>query len=55
MVAYLGTNSAYEVEEKMLAGDKYAGLIYEAMAYQVAKDIGAMSTVLNGDFMSSLP
>jgi butyrate kinase len=49
LVGYLGTNSAYDVENQMAAGDKQAGLIYEAMAYQVAKEIGAMSTVLNGD------
>ncbi len=49
MVAYLGTNSAYEVEQKVLAGDKDAELIYSAMAYQVSKEIGAMSTVLSGD------
>jgi butyrate kinase len=46
MVAYLGTNSAYEVEQRMMNGDEQARLIYEAMAYQVAKEIGAMSTVL---------
>ena len=46
MVAYLGTNDAYEVEQRMMNGDKKAQLIYEAMAYQVAKEVGAMSTVL---------
>jgi butyrate kinase len=46
MVAYLGTNNAYEVEQRMIKGDEKAKLIYEAMAYQVAKEIGAMSTVL---------
>jgi butyrate kinase len=49
LMGYLGTNSAYEVEERMMAGEEQAGLIYQAMAYQVAKYIGAMSTVLNGD------
>jgi butyrate kinase len=48
LVAYLGTNDAYEVEKKALSGDEKAKLIYEAMAYQVAKEIGAMSTVLKG-------
>lgn len=48
LVAYLGTNDAYEVEKRALAGDEKARLIYEAMAYQVAKEIGAMSTVLKG-------
>ena len=49
LVAYLGTNNAYEVEQKMIAGNEKAGLIFQAMAYQVAKDIGAMSTVLKGE------
>ncbi|HOJ50834.1 MAG TPA: butyrate kinase [Spirochaetota bacterium] len=48
VVAYLGTNSMIEVKEMIKKGDKKAKLIYEAMAYQVSKDIGAMSTVLKG-------
>ncbi len=48
-VAYLGTNDAYEVEKMAEAGDEKAKLIQEAMAYQVAKEIGAMSTVLKGE------
>jgi len=46
LVAYLGTNSAYEVEQRVAKGDEEASLIYRAMAYQVAKEIGAMATVL---------
>ncbi len=46
LVAYLGTNSAYEVEKRIQNGDEYARLIYNAMAYQVAKEIGSMATVL---------
>ncbi len=49
MYAYLGTRDAREVEERVKNGDEYAALIYEAMAYQVAKEIGAVSTVLRGD------
>ena len=49
LMAYLGTNSAVEVEKRIEAGDEYAHLIYEAMAYQTAKEIGAQATVLNGD------
>jgi len=49
LMAYLGTTSAYDVENSMAEGDEYAALIYNAMAYQVAKEIGAMSTVLKGD------
>lgn len=48
MVAYLGTNDAVEVEKRIGQGDKQAELIYKAMAYQVAKEIGAASTVLRG-------
>lgn len=46
LVAYLGTNSAYDVEQRVQKGDQEAALIYNAMAYQVAKEIGAMATVL---------
>lgn len=49
-VALLGTNSAIEVEKRALSGeDPQAKLIYEAMAYNVAKMIGAMATVLKGN------
>ena len=48
LVAYLGTNSCKEVEEMVANGDKKAELIFKAMAYQVAKEIGALSTVVNG-------
>lgn len=48
LVSYLGTNNAKEVEERMKNGDNKAGLIFMAMAYQIAKEIGAMSTVLYG-------
>ncbi|MGI6394227.1 MAG: butyrate kinase [bacterium] len=48
LVAYLGTNSAYEVEKMVSAGDKNAELIYKSMAYQISKEIGALSAVLKG-------
>lgn len=48
MVAYLGTNDAIEVERRVDSGDEKARLVYEALAYQVAKDIGAMAAVLKG-------
>jgi len=47
-VAYLGTNSAYDVGQLVNDGDKKATLIQDAMAYQVSKEIGAMSVVLDG-------
>jgi butyrate kinase len=48
LVAHLGTNDAVEVEARIRAGDAGARLIYQAMAYQIAKEIGAMATVLKG-------
>lgn len=48
LVAYLGTNDGREVEKMIEAGDKNAELVYEAMAYQVAKEIGACAAVLEG-------
>ncbi len=47
-VAYLGTNSAQEVEERAQAGDEKAKKIEEAMFYQIGKEIGAMAAVLHG-------
>ena len=49
MVAYLGTNSAYEAEKRMMNGDKKAHEVNEAMAYQVSKEIGSMYAVLKGE------
>jgi butyrate kinase len=48
LVSYLGTNSALEVEAMIKAGDENAKLVYEAMAYQIAKGIGELATVVDG-------
>ncbi|OIK11721.1 butyrate kinase [Bacillus sp. MUM 116] len=48
LVGYLGTNNAVKVEEMIEAGNQDAKLVYDAMAYQVAKEIGAASAVLFG-------
>ncbi|MBF6597739.1 MAG: butyrate kinase [Fermentimonas sp.] len=48
MVAYLGTNDAYIAERAARDGDEKSLQVLQAMAYQVSKEIGAMSTVLNG-------
>lgn len=45
IVAYTGTNDLREVEKEVLNGNEDFRLIYEAMAYQVAKEIGGLSTV----------
>ncbi len=47
-MAYFGINDAYMLGLMAEQGDKKAELIQNAMAYQVAKEIGAMSTVLKG-------
>jgi len=46
--AYLGTSNINEIDKRMLAGDETAIFYSYALAYQVAKEIGAMSTVLEG-------
>lgn len=49
LVSLLGTNSALEVEKMIGNGDEHAKLVYSAMAYQIAKGIGEMATVLDGE------
>lgn len=49
LVGYLGTNDGREVQKIIEAGDKKSELVFKAMAYQIAKEIGGMSTVLKGD------
>lgn len=48
LISYLNTNSAIEVEDRIKNGDEYAGLIYEAMAYQTSKAIGELAVALEG-------
>ncbi|HHU25976.1 MAG TPA: butyrate kinase [Bacteroidales bacterium] len=49
LVAYLGTNDVYIAEREAMDGDEKCKEVLEAMAYQVAKEIGAMSAVLRGE------
>ncbi|MCQ6273762.1 butyrate kinase [Bacillus sp. V3B] len=48
LIGYLGTNNAFEIEQRIARGDQQAQLVYAAMAYQIAKEIGAASVVLAG-------
>jgi len=48
LVAHLGTYDAVEIERRIDDGDEKAALLYEAMAYRVAKEIAAQSAVLYG-------
>lgn len=47
--SYLGTNNIREVIERAKNGDTFAKEVFEAMCYQIAKEIGAMATVLKGN------
>ncbi|HBD63712.1 MAG TPA: butyrate kinase [Clostridiales bacterium] len=47
--AYLNTIDAREVEEMISEGSQEAKLVYEAMAYQIAKGIGELATVADGN------
>lgn len=42
LYAYIGTPSGYEADKRIQNGDEKARFYFEAMAYQVAKSIGAM-------------
>jgi len=49
LVAYLGTNSALEVEKRIADGDERAERIYEGMAYQTAKGVAGLASVVAGN------
>ncbi|MDD3653651.1 MAG: butyrate kinase [Desulfotomaculaceae bacterium] len=49
LAAYLETSDALAVEKRIAEGDSWARLVYEAMGYQVAKEIGACGAVLKGE------
>jgi butyrate kinase len=46
LMAYLGTDDGDQIEARIEKGDEQAKLIYDAMIYQIAKEIGAMATTL---------
>ncbi len=48
LMAYMGTNDAWEIEVKAQQGDAEALAVQDAMCYQIAKQIGAMAAVLEG-------
>ena len=48
LIAHLGTASAQQVEKMIENGDEYARIVYEAMAFTVAKDIAKLSAVVCG-------
>lgn len=48
-VAHLGTNDCREVEAMIEDGNEKASLLYEAFAYNLAKDIGRMAVTTRGE------
>ncbi|MEG1068536.1 MAG: butyrate kinase [Anaerovoracaceae bacterium] len=48
LYSYLGTTNCIKIEQRIADGDKKAALVYEAMAYQIAKSIADMSVALKG-------
>ena len=52
--AYLGTKSLSEVTAMVDEGDEQATFIVDAMAYQIAKEIGSMAAVLEFDVDATL-
>lgn len=49
ITAHLGTSDIREVERKIDEGDEKAALILEAMAHNVAKNIGKLAVVVRGE------
>lgn len=52
LLAYIGEADLRAVEKMILSGDTKAQLYFNAMAYQIAKEIGAAAVALRGNFES---
>lgn len=48
LAGWFGTTDARDVETRIHAGDRQAALVYEAMAHEIAKNIGKLSVVVRG-------
>lgn len=49
LAAHLGTVAIPEIEQRIADGDEHARLVLDAMIYQIAKSIAALSPVFYGD------
>lgn len=49
LIAHLGINEAHVAVQRIKDGDKQAEAVMNAMVYNIAKEIGAMSVVLEGN------
>jgi butyrate kinase len=48
LISHLGTNSLIDVNNLIKEGNDYAKLVFDAMCYQIAKEIGMHAAVLKG-------
>jgi butyrate kinase len=48
LIDHLGTSDCRKVVDRAKAGDSYAALVFNAMIYQIAKEIGARAIALKG-------
>jgi butyrate kinase len=48
LVAHLGTSDLREVEKRIANGDTHAEFIFNALCFQIAKEIGSCAAVLKG-------
>jgi butyrate kinase len=49
LLSYLGTDDIQEIEKRIARGDNEAESVYNAMVYQIAKEVGAYAVVLKGE------
>ena len=47
-MSYIGTNDGFAIEKSVTDGDAYVKEVVDALIYQLAKEIGAMATVMCG-------
>jgi butyrate kinase len=48
LISYLGEDQFPRIEARIAAGDTWAARVVQAMAYQIAKEIGAMAVAVGG-------
>lgn len=48
LISYLGDDNCLNIEKRIAAGDRQAEMVMQAMAYQIAKEIGAMAVAAGG-------
>lgn len=49
LMDHLGTGDILEIKEMIAGGNNYAKTIYDAMIYQIGKQIGASASILHGE------